>query len=851
MLGHYGALRASGIFGGMEHDRELREALPHDPEVAAESHRELASLARVILGDEHLADDVVQDAWLVALQRGRERLADPRAWLRAVVLNRARHESRARGRRANLAHGYAAETALQAGSEGEDDDPARAHQVLRESAAQLTAPHREVIELRFFEGRSIAEIAAQLGRRASTVRSQLSRAVKEMRDVLERRFGDRAQWSALILPLARRGGRLGAHSTTSLGGLALVLLATMAATVLAWLAWSPSRDGSERLGQREGVALVEPMGEPSEVAPASLAPSSLAHGAETGRVASVEAEVSAEATTEAAATGSSAAEPPARRIVVALERADGGSVEDIEVIVGRTVGAQRTVRADRSPVTIELAPSDIERAGDTEVVHMYARARGQAESLAAMVTLDEPERRVTLTTRGAGQRLAFHVVDESGAAVPAARLQVSPPGRVGRTESEPGVVATDRIAAFVTDGDGRCVHAHAPRVRRTVRVMHDGYADVVQDVEIGDVPLDVVVKLRRGVEVHGRVTLPNGAPAVGVVARVVDLGRELRSGLVRSAKTDDEGRFALRGLTPMEPVHIFVEDPSDDTVFATAIATPAPFGASTLTPALELVLAPRDGLELRLVDPRGAPLAACFLALSTPTGSAPMTVFGTTDAEGRARFAPVPDTPLEVLAQRSFGDSIIVGRDLRAGPDVHELVCPDAPGERGGVFGAIVAASGAPLAGAQVLGYRDGEFFRVDVAAEDGRFRASGLLPGEFDLHATTQTMGSYHLGKHAVAGAGSTDLGIVSLPAPTVVKLDWGTEAPTPRTPWRVFYIPADRDQGAIEARLLAEPTPTLELLPGRYRFEPQDPTGATVGGVELEVSAGVERTQVTMTLR
>jgi hypothetical protein len=111
--------------------------------------------------------------------------------------------------------------------------------------------------------------------------------------------------------------------------------------------------------------------------------------------------------------------------------------------------------------------------------------------------------------------------------------------------------------------------------------------------------------------------------------------------------------------------------------------------------------------------------------------------------------------------------------------------------------------------------------------------------------------MGSYHLGKHAVAGAGSTDLGIVSLPAPTVVKLDWGTEAPTPRTPWRVFYIPADRDQGAIEARLLAEPTPTLELLPGRYRFEPQDPTGAIVGGVELEVSAGVERTQVTMTLR
>jgi RNA polymerase sigma factor (sigma-70 family) len=846
MWGHSGALRASGIFGGMEHDRELREALPHDPEVAAESHRELAALARVVLGDEHLADDVVQDAWLVALQRGRLRLADPRAWLRAVVLNRARHESRARGRRANLAHGYAADTALQAGSEGEDDDPARAHQVLREAAAQLTAPYREVIELRFFEGRSIAEIAAKLGRGASTVRSQISRAVTEMRDVLERRHGDRAQWSALVLPLARRGGRLGAHSTTSLAGLALVLLATMAATVLAWLVWSPSRDDSERLGQREGVALVEPTAEPSEVAPASLAPAP-----EAGRVASVEAGVSAERTTGPAATVSSAPEPPARRIVVALERADGGSVEDLEVVVGRTVGAQRTVRSERSPATIELAPSEIERAGGAEVVHLYARARGEAESLAAMVTLDGPVRRVTLTTRGASQTLAFRVVDETGAAVAAARLQVSPPGRAGRTESEPGVVATDRSAAFVTDGDGRCVHAHAPRVRRTVRVMHDGYADVMQDVEIGDVPLDVLVTLRRGVEVHGRVTLPNGTPAVGVVARVVDLGRELRSGLVRSAKTDDDGRFVLRGLTPMEPVHIFVEDPNDDTAFATAIATPAAFDASTVTPALELVLATRDGLELRLVDPRGAPLAACFLALSTPSGIAPLTVFGTTDVEGRARFAPVPDTPLEVLAQRSFGDSILVGRDLRAGPEVHELVCPDAPGERGGLFGAIVAASGAPLAGAQVLGHRDGEFFRVDVAATDGRFRANGLLPGEFDLHATTPTMGSFHLGKHAVAGAGSTDLGIVRLPAPTVVKLDWGPEAPTPRTPWRVFYIPADRDQRAIEARLLAEPTPTLELLPGSYRFEPQDPTGATVGGVELEVSAGVGRAQVTMTLR
>jgi RNA polymerase sigma-70 factor (ECF subfamily) len=170
--------------------------------------REAASLIRAcqrVLGDPHEAEDVAQEAFLMAFRA----LADWRgdgpfgAWLSRIGVRIALRRVAGRRRltwldpaRATDAPGSA--SGVEPGRSGDvraaeeaGADPA-AHTIraertveLRTAVARLAEPYREVVALRFFGERSLAEIALATGRPVPTVKTHLRRGLLRLRATIE------------------------------------------------------------------------------------------------------------------------------------------------------------------------------------------------------------------------------------------------------------------------------------------------------------------------------------------------------------------------------------------------------------------------------------------------------------------------------------------------------------------------------------------------------------------------------------------------------------------------------------------------------------------------------------------
>ncbi len=181
-------------------------------------------LARKLVGDGAAAEDLVQDAWLVALQRPPRGAVRP--WLAAVVRNlartRARDGDRLRGRelRARTPEpGPSAEEVL-----AREEVRAR---VVRAVLA-LPAPSRRALLLRYYEELSPRAIAHRLDLPLETVRTHLKRGLVQLRAKLD---GEGRDWRRALLPIAFAPPMLG--GTPLVAPLAVGLsLAGVAAAVL-------------------------------------------------------------------------------------------------------------------------------------------------------------------------------------------------------------------------------------------------------------------------------------------------------------------------------------------------------------------------------------------------------------------------------------------------------------------------------------------------------------------------------------------------------------------------------------------------------------------------------------------
>ncbi|MBC7785622.1 MAG: sigma-70 family RNA polymerase sigma factor [Burkholderiales bacterium] len=172
-------------------DSELLEQYSHhgSNEAMCELARRHSGMVRAAalreLHDPHAADDVVQAVFLVLMRkaRGLPRGVVIGGWLfkttMYAVANMRRQQSRRIRHEREAGHmKYVDEAALAA---ADDTTAEELVQALNNAINRLSAAHRDVIVLRYLEGRSMAEVAAMLAVNLNTLRQRLFRAVEKLR----------------------------------------------------------------------------------------------------------------------------------------------------------------------------------------------------------------------------------------------------------------------------------------------------------------------------------------------------------------------------------------------------------------------------------------------------------------------------------------------------------------------------------------------------------------------------------------------------------------------------------------------------------------------------------------------
>ncbi|HXI60715.1 MAG TPA: sigma-70 family RNA polymerase sigma factor [Polyangia bacterium] len=162
------------------------------------------------------------------------------------------------------------------GSADDPGEPLAGHKLLVEAVRALAEPYRRMILLRYFEGHSLAEIGSRDKFAPETVGGRLKVAVEILREVLDRRCGGRVLW---VAPLTELSGPA-APSAPGTGGMAsgsipipiptpfgrgarvIVVGAAVAVMVtgVVWLARAPARRAQVNAAEQAGlsVAVREP-----------------------------------------------------------------------------------------------------------------------------------------------------------------------------------------------------------------------------------------------------------------------------------------------------------------------------------------------------------------------------------------------------------------------------------------------------------------------------------------------------------------------------------------------------------------------------------------------------------------
>src|SRR5690606_6703786 len=124
-------------------------------------HAPMVRLAFLLVGDEAVAEELVQDAFLRVHGRWEQGIDHPKAYLRTAVVNACRSWGR-RASRERDHHRRRLEAV---------EDPPFAADELGDVLDRLPHRQRAAIVLRFYEDLPEAEIAAAIGCRPNTVRT--------------------------------------------------------------------------------------------------------------------------------------------------------------------------------------------------------------------------------------------------------------------------------------------------------------------------------------------------------------------------------------------------------------------------------------------------------------------------------------------------------------------------------------------------------------------------------------------------------------------------------------------------------------------------------------------------------
>ncbi|HEU4727339.1 MAG TPA: sigma-70 family RNA polymerase sigma factor [Kofleriaceae bacterium] len=631
-------------------------------------------LARALVKDAAAADDVAQDAWVLAVQHPPAEPRPLRPWLSRVVLNVVRMRHRAATRR------DAREAAWQ-----ERDVPTPAELVERVELQRAVAgevlaldePYRSTVLLAFVEGLPGPEIARRLGVPEGTVRRRLKVAIDRLRDRLAARADRPGRgWLAALAPLVRGpdAGPIAAPIAPLLGAVAMKKLIAVVVLVVLFLligaaVWWRHRDVR---GAPDGAMLAEHAarpGIPARAPPVAAAvPPWIAQAGVPGR--------------RVAGHVRSADGPVAGARVRLASVAAPGVPDALQPVAEQASGPDGGFDFGVQPAAVFTVSAEAPRLAAASLGVSVADPRATPDQL-------------ELRLGACRSRLDGTVLDAAGGGIARARLFSAD---LGGAEAD----ATGQYSLCMPDHDS------------VVRVEADGYGTVT-------LPFHLFGALRRDIVLvpeavlAGQVVSARGAPVAGArVIAVPDEGGRVHAASARWVATDRDGRFQIAGLAPGRFLLHAIGGGLGTSTPQLAIARPA-----TASSELRLVL--DDAFQIRgRVVMAGRPVGGARVA-ALHTGS-PGGVAALSQADGSFVLSGVtPGTtllvarPYEVVSPTSLEvphapvDDLVV--EVRALATVH----------------GHVTRHGQPVAGATVTAMRPLLTARTDAG---GAFVLEGLAPG-------------------------------------------------------------------------------------------------------------------------
>jgi RNA polymerase sigma-70 factor (ECF subfamily) len=149
-------------------------------------------LYHLVGGDRATAEDLNQEVWLLAIQQI-DNFDSRRGEFRDWILGIARHRA-IRHHRRGLPRDHVAEDSLYDRSDAlpplDQLEGGERADVVRAALLCLSDDRRHVVRLKYVEGLSVSDIAAQTGRSAKGVESLLSRAREQLRTLLRPYFSN-------------------------------------------------------------------------------------------------------------------------------------------------------------------------------------------------------------------------------------------------------------------------------------------------------------------------------------------------------------------------------------------------------------------------------------------------------------------------------------------------------------------------------------------------------------------------------------------------------------------------------------------------------------------------------------
>ena len=694
-------------------------------------------LAVALVGREDVADDLVQDAWMVALRSPPEANRPVRPWLAGVLRNLAYKRWRGDGRR---------QRREKRSLELVQDTPTPERLVGRAETAKLVLtmvleldePYRSTVLMRYDEMLSSVEIAERLGLPAGTVRSRLKHGMDRLRSELDRRHnGDRKAWCVALMAFGRRR-RFRIPVAWGMAGLACAIAFTMA-----------------RLHTPRGAhaAVATAMSTPAAMVPLSKTEIRRGQpGAPKRRVAG--------------------------RVVYQGQPVAGALVRLIDEDTASGGAPEPMALTDaQGGFDLGLAHPRLHRI----IASLPGRAAAEQTLDLADPTLRPPSNQLALALLDCTAALEGSVVDASGGPIAGAHV---------RRTSDVGFTGD----AVATDEHGRYRLCLTPG-NTLVQVDASGYGGVVVDVESYSA-LRRDFELSPEAVVFGR-TVP---PAADALVWLQPTSGAARMSAIVSARTDAAGRFRLAGVAAGAHVlGVYADDwRTVDPIEVEAAAGGSHEVVARVVPAARVAgVVMQDGVPVagaQLLLRSRAQLSwaqavsqadGSFVITRVPPGELELEVDRFelrgprvisagqgSDARVRVEVAPlatlrgrivrggVPvvwaDVDAISASQTVHADSDAAGGfELRGlWPGTFAIKVRGAGGERGEVAGVVLARgqtrdvevevdagaavrgrvidAGGAVAGAFVHLLRDGEEVAWTTADGDGQFALVGLAPGEY-----------------------------------------------------------------------------------------------------------------------